>query len=89
MTKKRFESLRPNLKQNDKMTKFYAKLCMHVKITSVRSYEKLQCVETQTCKQILVMHAVVKLNLWMIEIPCVIIDVEMIYSVCDTDKRKE
>jgi len=68
---------------------FYAKLCMHVKITSVRSYEKLQCVETQTCKQILVMHAVVKLNLWMIEIPCVIIDVEMIYSVCDTDKRRE
>jgi hypothetical protein len=42
---------------------FDAKLCMHGKITSVRSYKKLQGAETQTHKQILMMHALVKLNL--------------------------
>jgi hypothetical protein len=34
------------------------------------------------------MHALVKLNLWMIEIPCVIIYVEMIYSIYNSDKKK-
>jgi len=67
---------------------FDAKLCMHGKITSVRSYKKLQGAETQTHKQILMMHALVKLNLWMIEIPCVIIYVEMIYSIYNSDKKK-
>jgi hypothetical protein len=35
------------------------------------------------------MHAFVKLNLWMIEIPCVIIHVEMIYSIYNSDKKKK
>jgi len=48
MTKKRLESLWSDLKLVMGGNLFYAKLCMHIKITSVRSYKKQWCVETQT-----------------------------------------
>jgi len=67
---------RPGISDGEK--KFYAKLCMHVKITSVRSYKKQWYAETQTHKQILMIHTLVKLIFWMIEISCVIIDKQMI-----------